>query len=114
MRRWTLHTLVLLCFLIKGGEGRNKANRATTKLPAELWFVFFMLTERRPKCLQGCGEFSSSVSCQNIMVERKKKIKGKTNKLVSKAEKMWPAALVTDRRKKAIKKQWEILKSLQY
>lgn len=54
---WTFPALVLLCFLIKAQDRSNKANRAATELPAELRFVFFMLSERRPKCFQGRGEF---------------------------------------------------------
>ena len=59
---WTFHTLVFLCLLIRDYKEWNKAKRAAVELPTGLWFVSFMLSKRRPKCLQGCGEFSSSVS----------------------------------------------------
>ncbi len=69
-------------------RGRNKANWATTKLPAELRFVFFMLSERQPKCRQGCGEFSSSPSSKpdhSGWKKKRKKERKRLNKLVKKA-----------------------------
>lgn len=51
-----------------------------------LWFVF-MSSERQPKCLQECGEFSSSVfpKPEFFFLKEKEKKRRKRNKLVSKA-----------------------------
>lgn len=50
----------------------------------ELWFVF-MSSERQPKCLQECGEFSSSVFPKPEFFLKKGKKRRKRNKLVSEA-----------------------------
>lgn len=49
--------------------------------------VFFMLSERRPKCLKGSGEFSSSVSSKPEHSGWKKKERRRLSKPVSEAEK---------------------------
>lgn len=66
---------------------KEQRKRSHHKASNRAVVVFFMLSERRPKCLKGCGEFSSSVSSKPEHSGRKKKERRRLSKPVSEAEK---------------------------
>lgn len=66
---------------------KEQSKLSNHKASSRAVVVFFMLSERRPKCLQGCGEFSSSMSSKPEHSGWKKKERRRLSKLVSEAEK---------------------------
>lgn len=95
----------------RGGKVRwkeEKEGRRNEPPGFQRWFGFFMLSERQPKCLQECGEFSSSVFPEPGHSGWKKENKERGQNWTN-----WSAkGFKTERREKAIKKQQGILKSL--
>lgn len=73
---------------------KEETHQIASNLPAALWFVFFMLSEKWPRCLVRSWKFSSLVSSKPEHSSQEKEPKGRQRQ-----RKQWkwerPAALLT-------------------